>query len=287
MDDNNNIFSYLTPFKIDYYDEKKIPSLNSPYLLCGFPGSGFVGKLAVDHMIKELDAKPFADIYFTAFPSQVSIKEDGTLNLIRNSIYYFKHQKRKSGKTNDLLLLTGDAQPIEPSSEYILVEKILEILQPMKINKIFSLASYVTGSFSDKIKIFGTATDIKIVETFRNYDISFLDRGNISGMNGLIIGISKLKGINGICLLGETSGYVIDAKSALSLLERLLKILDITINLDVLEKRAKDTEILIKNIQQQINSTQSTRKLGNVMDDEGNIGLYQTDKQRSNTGYIS
>jgi hypothetical protein len=33
-------------------------------------------------------------------------------------------------------------------------------------------------------------------------------------MNGLILGIAKLFDMQGICLLGQTSGYVIDALAA-------------------------------------------------------------------------
>ena len=35
----------------------KKPELKNPVLVCGLPGSGFVGKLAVEHLIKELGAK--------------------------------------------------------------------------------------------------------------------------------------------------------------------------------------------------------------------------------------
>ena len=41
-----------------------------------------------------------------------------------------------------------------------------------------------------------------------------MDAGSITGMNGLIIGIAKLRGMQGACLLGETSGYVVDAKAS-------------------------------------------------------------------------
>ena len=48
-------------------------------------------------------------------------------------------------------------------------------------------------------------------------------------MNGLLVGIGKLYGIEGICLLGETSGYVIDANASKHLLEILLSVLDLKI----------------------------------------------------------
>ena len=34
----------------------EMPHLKNPSLICGFPGSGYVGKLAIDHMIEELKA---------------------------------------------------------------------------------------------------------------------------------------------------------------------------------------------------------------------------------------
>jgi len=91
-------------------------------------------------------------------------------------------------------------------------------LPPNLIHK-KSLAAYITGVFVDKPRIFDTATDSDIVKSFHEQNISTMDSGSITGMNGLIIGIAKLRGIKGTCLLGETSGYVIDAKASKSILE--------------------------------------------------------------------
>jgi proteasome assembly chaperone (PAC2) family protein len=53
-------------------------------------------------------------------------------------------------------------------------------------------------------------------------------------------------------LLGETSGYVVDAKASKSILETLLSIIGIEVDMKNLEKRAKDTETLIETIEQQM-----------------------------------
>ncbi len=45
------------------YSTSDRPKLKSPHLICGFPGSGYVGKLAVDHLIQELHANHLVDIY--------------------------------------------------------------------------------------------------------------------------------------------------------------------------------------------------------------------------------
>ena len=71
-------------------------------------------------------------------------------------------------------------------------------------------------------------------------------------MNGLLVGMGKLYGIEGICLLGETSGYVIDANASKYLLEILLSVLDLKISMEEINKKSNDTILLIRTIEQQI-----------------------------------
>src|SRR5919199_4989175 len=113
--------SYPRPGINVIYSSRNLPQLKSPYLICGFPGSGYVGKMAVDHLIQELQAKHLVDIYSSSFPPQIMIRSDGTSDLMKNSIYWCKGQ----GGGNDLLLLTGDSQPATPNSEYALADQVL------------------------------------------------------------------------------------------------------------------------------------------------------------------
>ena len=83
------------------------------------------------------------------------------------------------------------------------------LLPKFDTKKAFTLAASVTGVFVDKPRIFGTATDADIIKTFDKRNILTMDNGSIGGMNGLVIGIAKLRGMKGTCLLGETSGYVV------------------------------------------------------------------------------
>jgi uncharacterized protein len=347
------MFSMSKPIEI-VFSEKKTPSLNSPYLICGFPGTGLVGKLAVDYLIKELGAIHMADVFSSYFSPQVVIQADGTTNIVKNSLYYVKNNNKtnnninktrsknkkeikdigkptvssdqsnngltqsiddsssKSTNTpttaaaaaststtiaststsdplsskNDLILLTGDSQPVVPGSEYVLSEQILDLITKFKISNIYSLASYVTGTFVNDPKIYGTATNPEMVKSFRAFNISTLDNGNITGMNGLILGLGKLRGIDGICLLGETSGYVIDAKASKNLLEIVNNVLGIHINMDEMNKRSKDTEILIKNLEQQM-MAKSGQFPQSVPTEEQEEELMFPQNRKSNMGYIS
>jgi uncharacterized protein (TIGR00162 family) len=257
------------------YSSANMPQLHSPLLICGFPGSGYVGKIAIDHLIQELEASHLADIYSGSFPPQIVIRGDGVSELMKNTIFYSK-ASTTPGSNHDMLLLTGDSQPENPNSAYFLSNQIIDIATKFNTKRIFTLAAYVTGTFVDKPRIFGTATDSDIVSTFKEKNIVTMDSGTIAGMNGLIIGVGKLRGLQGICLLVETSGYVVDAKASKSILESLLSILGLTVNMDNLEKKARDTEALIQTIQQQ-----AAEK---VLENQQHPGVL---RKPANTGYIS
>jgi uncharacterized protein (TIGR00162 family) len=255
------------------YSGREMPKFSSnPHLICGFPGSGYVGKLAIDHLIQELHATHLVDIYSSSFPPQVMIQTDGTADLMKNSIFSWQD------KDTSLLLLTGDSQPSNPDSEYALAERILDFGAQLGTKQVFTLAAYITGVFVDKPRVFGTATDAGLVSNFAPHGISLMDSGSITGMNGLIVGIAKLRGIKGTCLLGETSGYVVDAKASKAVLETLLSIISVRADMSNLEKRAKDTEMLIQTIEQQMAGRGALTQEGQQQP--------QSQKPR-NTGYIS
>jgi uncharacterized protein len=195
--------------------------------------------------------------------------------LMKNSIFY----SESTISDKSLLLLTGDSQPSNSDSEYSLAEEILDIASRFNSQTVFTLAAYVTGVFIDKPRIFGTATHANIVRSFHETNILSMDGGSITGMNGIIIGIAKLRGLKGTCLLGETSGYVVDAKASKAILESLVSIIGIKLDMTNIEKRAKDTEMLIQTIEQQV---------------AGRAGRVSEGQQQSNlphrppdTGYIS
>ena len=73
--------------------------------------------------------------------------------------------------------------------------------------------------------------------------------GGITGMNGLIIGVAALHGLSGACLLGETSGYVIDAGASKAVIEVLEKVIGVSIDTASLVKKAEETRKLISQLQ--------------------------------------
>src|SRR3989344_199921 len=97
--------------------------LKKPVLVVGLPGIGLVGKLAVEHMVKELKAEKIADLYSPHFPHQVIMLKKGTLRMLKNKFYAWRNVK-KGG--SDVVLLVGDVQAVTSEAQYEVCGRMLD-----------------------------------------------------------------------------------------------------------------------------------------------------------------
>lgn len=241
----------------------KKPKLRNPIFIEGLPGIGNVGKLAVEHIIEETNATKFADLYSKDFPPQVFINMDGTIKLVNNEFYYLKAKKKNQ---RDLVLLTGDYQGLSSHGQYDLAEKILDIIQDLNVEEIFTLGGYGLGHEIKEPKVLCATTDKNLVAKMKKYGAVFKKNepgGGIVGASGLILGLGKLRGMKGACFMGETPGYLVDPKSAKAVLKILMKMLNLDVNLSELEKKAKEIEYIAHQLKEMESaSKEKTDELG-------------------------
>lgn len=224
-------------------------SLKDPILIQGLPGVGNVGKLGVNHMIQELKAIYFAELYSYTFPYHVLVNNDGILRLLRNEFWF--SQLSKSGGKHDVIFITGDYQSQTPEGQFTIVNMILDLAEKFKVSQIYTLGGYATGSVSKNPRVFGTATSLSLIKQLKDEEIEINESGGpIVGASGLLIGLGKMRGIEGACLLGETSGFMADALSAKVVLEKLIKLVEIELDLGPLELKAQNLTKLIDQMKQ-------------------------------------
>ncbi len=213
-------------------------------LIEGLPGVGNVGKLAAEHMIDELDAEIFAEIYSIYFPPQVLVNDDGIAEMVCNKLYY----KKNAGEDDiDLIFLTGDYQGMTPQGQYLLTARVLEIVKEFGVDMVYSLGGYGQGSMIDKPRVLGAATNHNLVEKGKEFGVVFDKEhpsSGIVGASGLLLGLGKrLYDIDGLCLMGETSGYFVDPTASRAVLEILLSLLNIEeLSFDALDDKAEEVE---------------------------------------------
>lgn len=216
---------------------KERPRLRDPVFIEGLPGVGNVGKLAAEHLVDQLKAVKFAEIFSKYFPPQILVNDSGVIRLVSNEMYYVS----RPDAVNDLVIMTGDYQGLTPDGQYELSDRTLQVIKELGVKRMYTLGGYGLGRMIEKPRVLGAATDPALVEEMKKHGVTF-SKGEpgsgIVGASGLLLGLGNLYGMSSVCLMGETSGYFVDPKGAQAVLEVLAKILGVKIDFAELEEKA-------------------------------------------------
>lgn len=216
--------------------------INSPVFIAGLPGIGNVGKIAIDYIIEKTSAKKIADIFSSHLPPQVLIADDSRARLVRNELFYKKKGRR------DFLFFTGDFQGLTSQGQYDISYEILEYISKFDPSLIITLGGYQIGKLVEVPRVLGSYTSEKDKEKLEQLGVIFSKNepgGGIIGGAGLLLGLGyELFHVEGVCLMGETSGYFSDPKSAKEVVTVLSKFLNLELDTKDLENRAKEMEEL-------------------------------------------
>ena len=218
------------------------PKLRAPFLVAGLPDSGRVAKIVLDQLIKQLKAIPLGYLYSDYLPPRLLLKPDGTAELMKHEFYYWQN----TSGPQDLVLYTGDAQPILPEAAYRLSQAVVDLAEKLGVETVVTVGAFITGKISDNPKVYGAASDPRLVEELRALQVEIIDRGAVTWMNGLIPGLAKVKNLKGLFLSGETSGFMVDPRAAMIILRVLIKKLGLQIEMKELEGQAKELEDALK-----------------------------------------
>jgi proteasome assembly chaperone (PAC2) family protein len=211
----------------------KRPRPQSCAMLASWPGIGDVSLTAAKYLVEKLNAAEIGEIEPIHFfePVGVSVKD----NLVESprfpesKFYYWQYPKAGKG----LLIFIGEEQP--SFKGYELVNCVLDVAQRFRVSRIYSCAAAVTRiHHSEEIKVWGAATTSNLVEELAKHNVILRGNLRIAGLNGLILGMAKERGMDGVCLLGEVPSYatqMTNPKASLAVLRVLAETLEITLDL--------------------------------------------------------
>ena len=224
--------------KVQFYEK---PVLKDPVLIEGLPGIGFVANITALQLIKELKAKLFAQIQSSAFQDLAMTTGNGETYFPTNQFYY---HKGKEGE-RDLIILYGNTQALTTVGQYELCGKILDIAQEDGCKYILTVGGLKKEEKIEKTDIYCTASDKETLQEALDLGAKVM-KGHIFGVAGLLVGLSKLRSMKGLCLLAETSGLYPDAVATREILKVLNKMLNLKINLENLSGATKETGEILK-----------------------------------------
>jgi hypothetical protein len=218
--------------------------LHDPWLVAVWPGMGGVAisagyylmaKLGM-HLLLEFPATEFFDL------EQVEVKDGIILSkrLPRSRLFLWDDPAKK----HDLILFIGEAQP--PARGGAFCRKLIDQAKTLGVRRVFTFAAMATPMRPKQdSRVFSAAIDRETLAEFKQLDLHILENGNISGLNGVLLGMAAASGLPGGCLLGEIPhvfSQIPFPKASLAVLESFCVMTGIEIDFTELRDHAKTVE---------------------------------------------
>ena len=222
-------------------DISEKPKLNDPILIEGLPGIGFVANIAALHLIKELKAKRFVQIFSSSFQDfAVTTENGGTLSPI-NELYYAKREE--GGR--DLIIWYGNTQALTTVGQYELCGKVLDLAQELGCRLVISIGGFKKDEAQPVPAIYSTATDLDTMKEALDLGTKVMV-GHVFGIAGLSIGLARIRDLKGFSLLVDTPGMNPDVNAARFALTTLGKYLNLNIDLSKLEASSGEIKKILE-----------------------------------------
>jgi len=202
-----------------YLREMSKPTLENPIFVQGLPGFGNVGRIAAHLLIKFCEAKLFAELYSPSFPDYVSINSKGLTYLPRYEFFSAPIEK------NNFIIMTGETQPSfdDVVAHYDVCSEILDFAEKLGCHFVVTMGGVPITE--DKNKVYVAATSARLAKEFMEKGANIYSKGRIVGGTGLTLALAKERGLEGVCLLGPTTGFKADRGAGFLVFKFLMKAL--------------------------------------------------------------
>ena len=133
-----------------------------------------------------------------------------------------------------MVIWYGNTQALTTFGQYELVGKVLDIAQELGCRFVISVGGYKKDEVQAVPAVYSAATDQKTIEEALGLGTKVMV-GHIFGVAGLLIGLGKLRGLNGFAILVDTLGMIPDANAARYALTIVGKYLNLDVDLSRLD----------------------------------------------------
>ncbi|MGD0855129.1 MAG: PAC2 family protein [Dehalococcoidia bacterium] len=281
----------------------KEPDLIDPVMVAGWPGIGNIGLIAVDAMRRTLRAEQLAYIepWEFFYPNKTIIRNGELVDLsFPASEFYFQRTDKR-----DVIFFTGEEQPTEGgriyaegSKAYAMANMVLDVAQKFGCKRIYTSGAAVAPlHHTARSRVWAVPNSKALLEEVIKYDNTIImsgvegreGQGVITGLNGLLLGVAKHRGIDAICLMGEIPVYLQGfpfpyPKGSKSVLEVLTAALGIWMDMETVNHLAEESEKeltdLYEKLPQEVKDQLDRLKQATVAAPESGEAITEEDKKK-------
>jgi len=200
----------------------KKPKLENPVLIACWPGIGNIGIMAIDALRRMVGAEEFGEIepWDFFYPKKVVIRNGELKNLeFPSNKFYFGRTEKK-----DLIFFIGEEQPsgggrayAEGAKAYRMANLVLDVALEFGCGRVYTSGAAVAPiHHSVTPKVWAVPNSEDLLDEVRSYENTVLmsdiegrgGQGNITGLNGLLLGVARERDLEAICVMGEIPIYL-------------------------------------------------------------------------------
>lgn len=247
------------------------PELRNPDLIAGWPGIGNIGLMAVHTLARLLEAEEFGEIepWDFFYPGKVSIK-DGLLIDMEFPSNKFSFWK---GRVRDVMFFIGEQQPsygggmyASGKRAYQIANLVLDVGVKFGCQRVYTSGACVSSVHHQmKPRVVSVVSSERLKREVASYPNTILmsqtegregnahGQGVVTGLNGLLLGLAKKRGLEAICLMGEIPEWLAGVsipypRASRSVLEVFADILETRIDFDVLDHMIRQTDRIVQQV---------------------------------------
>jgi len=221
---------------------KARPKLTDPLLLAAWPGVGNISSIVAGYLHEKLPFKKLGELIAPLFFEPIGVlARDNVVDVPQFPASRFYYYKGK-GQERDLILFIGDDQP--STDTYSLAEAVLAVATRFQVRRVITCAAALTRiHFTEPPRVWGVATSRELADELAAMGLENRSTIQIAGLNGLLLGVAKEHGLEGICLLGEVPAHasrIDNPAAALAVLEVLLRLLNLSLDTSDLAEAVRE-----------------------------------------------
>ena len=230
---------------------QRMARLKDPVMLAAWPGMGNAALGGLDYLRRKMEAVPLGEIDTSSFSApEAVIIEKGLAQLPRQAknLLYFTRRP-------DSIILESESQ-LKGKSARELITRVLDLAQELKVRRIYTGAAFPSAmSYRQPSQVFGVANRKSLRNFLAKFRVKMMEKGQISGLNGLLLGYAEERGIEAICLLATLPSYAINfpnPRASRALVGALGKILGVRIDMKELNLAVEEIDEKMALIEEKI-----------------------------------
>jgi uncharacterized protein len=247
------------------------PVLQQPVMMASWPGIGNIGLVATDTLRTQLGAQPLGEIepWDFFYPRKITIHDSilESLEFPGCNFYY----TRQTG--HDVIIFVAEEQPTDgnrPFAEgrraYQMANTVVDVAQKFGCRRLYASGAAVSLSHHLlKPRVWVATSSESLNREMTAHDNTILmgrtegrsEGGSITGLNGLVLGVAKSRGLEAVCLMGEVPDYLATAplpypRASRSVVELMSQLLGIQIDYSKLDEMAGQVDSIIGGIYEKL-----------------------------------